>query len=50
MDENKIINALLKKIITHSSRCNHCKYFHQNFCFFAYSCLTKDFYFFDDGD
>lgn len=55
MEEN-IRNDLLQEIVSHSSKCAHCIYFHKetknenNFCLFAYACLTKDFYYFDDED
>jgi len=54
--KNDIRNDLLQEIVCHSSKCAHCVYFHKeakdedSFCFFAYACLTKDFYYFDDGD
>lgn len=53
MNEEMIINDLLKEIIKNSHKCAHCKYFHQEddyYCFFAYACLTADFHFFDEED
>ena len=57
MNEENIRNDLLQEIVCNSSKCAHCVYFHKdakneedNFCFYAYACLTKDFYYFDDGD
>lgn len=51
MNEELIINDLLQEIISHSSRCAHCKYLRQEndncYCFFAYACLTQDFYYWD---
>lgn len=53
MNEELIIN-LLQEIISHSSKCAHCRYLHQEndncYCFFAYACLTRDFYFLDEGE
>ena len=55
-EEDIIRNDLLQEIVCHSSKCAHCIYFHKetkdedSFCFYAYACLTKDFYYFDDGD
>ena len=56
MNEEDIRNDLLQEIVCNSSKCAHCVYFHKeakdedSFCFYAYACLTKDFYYFDDGD
>ena len=52
MDE---VAAFIQKIMKNSSKCEHCTYRHideigEPYCFFAYECLTKDFYFFDEGD
>jgi hypothetical protein len=45
----------MQKIMKNSSNCEHCIHRRLNadgepYCFFAYACLTKDFYFLDEGD
>lgn len=54
--ETKIIKAkndLLREIIEHCHYCQHCKHYFKDepVCYFAYACLTQDFYYHnDEGD
>ena len=53
--EEIIINNFIKKIMKNNHYCNHCENYHnpntdETFCFFAYDCLIKDFYFFNEED
>ncbi len=45
----------IQKIMKNSSKCEHCASrcideFGEPYCYCAYECLIKDFYFFDEGD
>lgn len=48
--EEMAINDFCKEIITHNHYCQHCNNCNDNTCFLAYACLTRDFYYFDEGD
>ena len=57
MEETReeILDAFIKQIMKNSHHCNHCENCHNpntdhTFCFFAYDCLTRDFWWYNEGD
>ena len=48
--EEVAINDFCKEIIAHNHYCQHCQHCNDNICIFAYACLTRDFYYFNEGD
>lgn len=48
--EEVAINDFCKEIIAHNHYCQHCQHCNDNICFFAYVCLTSDFYYFNEGE
>lgn len=46
--EETAVNEVLQEIIQNSSKCAHCQF--KALCFFAYDCLTHDFYYLKDED
>lgn len=49
-----ILEKYLKEVIKNSHHCQHCTFYHSDgdncFCYFAYACIKKDFYFQKEED
>lgn len=49
-----ILEEYLKEVIKNSYHCQHCAFSHPDedgyFCYFAYACIKKDFYFQKEED
>ncbi len=53
--EEIAVNEVLQEIVQNSHKCAHCQFLHLDenekaFCFFAYACLTHDFYYLKDDE
>ena len=46
----KIINNYLLEVVKNNYKCQHCSLCFNNTCFFAYDCIKKDFYYYEDEE